>query len=267
MPLHPETRWPGFPRASPLAVIPSAFGGNGRRQSIPASRQNWSRGETSHRAKGRQQVMIWDRVWKSRKIELRVGRMLGQREDPSLPRIMGGGLTFHFDQGERRSKQASLRERVVWHGTEAFKTWRLRGGGLPLPPFSLSAFFPRLPYHNFVDCPSRIPSFAYIHSFCLSIRHTTLLPPSSLSFFVTFVVDLQNAFLRRHRPRLCGRRPRPDRRFQCHHQAQGEREGPCRLDLRGRLAARPRKVHRSRHHRPRRRRHPADTLDHRDPCQ
>lgn len=126
--------------------------------------------------------MIWDKVWKPRKIELRVGRMLGQREDPSLPRIMGGGLTFHFDQGERRSKQASLRERVVWHGTEAFKTWRLRGGGLPLPPFSLSAFFPRLPYHNFVDCPSRIPSFAYIHSFCLSIRHHTPSPLQSLVF-------------------------------------------------------------------------------------
>lgn len=140
MPLHPETRWPGFPRASPLAVIPSAFGGQWAPTSIPASRQNWSRGETSHRAKGLQHVMIWDKVWKSRKIELRVGRMLGQREDPSLPRIMGGGLTFHFDQGERRSKQASLRERVVWHGTEAFKTWRLRG------VVSLFHLFPSQPF-------------------------------------------------------------------------------------------------------------------------
>jgi len=254
--LHPETRLPDFPRASPLAVIPSAFGGTGRRQSIPASRQNASRDETSHRERGWRRV-IWDGLWKNQQNRIASGSNAWAEEDPSW----GEGSRFILTKAKQ---QASLRERVVWHGTEAFKTWRPRGG-LPLPPFSLSPL-PRLPYHNFVDCSSRIPSFAYIHSFCLSIRHTTLHPFQSL-VFVTPVVDHQNAFLRCHRPRACDRRLRPDRGFQCHHQAHERREGPGWLDLRDRLAARPRKVHWPDHHQPRRRRHPAEPRPYRDPCQ
>lgn len=159
MPLHPETRWPGFPRASPLAVIPSAFGGgNGRRQSIPASRQNWSRGETSHRAKGLQQVMIWDKVWKSRKIELRVGRMLGQREDPSLPRIMGGGLTFHFDQGEGEASRHLCAS--GWSGT-ALKRLKL---GASEGVVSLFHLFPSQPFFRvcLTTTSSTVPAASFL---------------------------------------------------------------------------------------------------------
>lgn len=207
--------------------------------------------------------MIWDRLWKIQENRIASGSNAGPEGgslSSTLPRIMGGGLTFHFDQGEASRHRCAS----GWSGTalkrlKVPRTWRLRGGGLPLAPFSALQQLRRL---------SQPHPFFCIYSLLLPVHPTHHTPsPPSLSFFVTLVVDLQNAFLRRHRPRLCGRRPRPDRRLQCHHQAQGERESPCRLDLRGRLAARPRKVHRPRHHRPRRRRHPADPLDHRDPCQ
>lgn len=105
----------------PLAAVPSAFGALGADNPIPAARRQnvfllveRRRDDVpSGRRRG------WSRVihdlgtgpGKSRKIELRVGRMPGQREDPSLPRSHGS-----WGEGSRfiltKAKQAGIAARA-----------------------------------------------------------------------------------------------------------------------------------------------------------
>jgi hypothetical protein len=89
---HEPVLWRSFPQPS---------GGTGRRQSIPASRQNASRDETSHRERGLEEGDFGTgSEKKTQENRIASGSNAGQREDPSSTGLMGEGLTFHFDQGE-----------------------------------------------------------------------------------------------------------------------------------------------------------------------